>query len=185
MRWIPASVLFASIALATVPYTFPAGVPAKASQVNRNFAALDSVLEAQVERLVELREALATQADSLRRELAEMRRKNRSDSLSLVERIDRSIAADTGWMAGQIPKGAVMGLCAVADLDGFLPGSNRSWQLLDSSTVVEAEKSSIASAGSTPRPDTLAGRAPSDSSHAGLALPGSVKPALRWFVKVK
>ena len=187
MRWIPASVLIASIAFATVPYTFPTGVPAKASQVNRNFEALDSLVNAQVERLAELREQLVAQSDSLRKELAALKQVGKSDSLAAVRAVPAP-SIDTSWKSGVLPKGSVIGLIAVAEPDGFLAGSDKTWQSVESYGAIEGLPQVVAATQATPAPkiDSAVASVPADSLHAAPATaPPAAKQVLHWFVKVK
>lgn len=132
MRWIPASLLLSSLALAAVPYTLPIGVPAKASQVNRNFETLDSLIGDQIEQYTELRQTLVAQADSLRKDMNLLRMKVKSDSQEIAEKVKSQFAADTGWKALNLPKGTVIGLLVAAGPDGFLPGSDKIWQQVES-----------------------------------------------------
>jgi len=195
MRWIPASILLASLAIATVPYTFPTGVPAKASQVNRNFEALDSLLSEQIDQVVELRQSLVAQTDSLRKDLAALRRKAVTDSIA----IRSEMAADTGWRILNLPKGSVLGMVALPGPDGFLPGSDKIWQVVDSFGIVEGMPAVVPAPSVAAPPVVEAPVAVKTDSvqvatlSADTARPATVavpapapsKSVFHWFVKVK
>ncbi len=184
MRWISLSVLLASIAMAVVPYTFQSGVPAKAAQVNHNFEAMDSALTVQAERLAELRDQWMQQTDSLRRALASLGKKNRQDSLDWITRLHQELALDTIWKAALLPKGSVLGLLANPGADGFLPGSDKCWQWIDSFGVVLGAPTTVP-AGQASKIDTATKKAATDSVRILPAAPTTIKPVLRWYVKVK
>lgn len=209
MRWIPVSIFLASVAIAAVPFTFPAGVPAKASQVNRNFEALDSMLESQVERLAELREQVSAKTDSIQAQLAALRAASVSASAAPVPAAVP--AAPVAAPAISLPVGSVIGLLVAPGPDGFLPGSDNSWQVAESYGAIEglpALPASVAPVAvpvpATPTDSlaTTATPAPADSAASVVApvaadttkpvvvaeaAPASApaKPTLRWYVKVK
>lgn len=199
MRWIPAFIFLASVALATVPYTFPAGVPAKASQVNRNFEAIDSMLESQTERLAALREQISAKTDSLQAQLAALR------SASAAVPAAVAPAAPVAAPAISLPVGSVIGLLVAPGADGFLPGSDNSWQVAESYGPIEGLPALPAPVAAVPAPVPAA---PIDSASAAAAAlapapvapadsakpvvvaqaapaPAPAKPVLRWYVKVK
>jgi len=191
MRWIPAFLLLASMAaVATVPYSFPAGVPAKASQVNRNFEALDSLVASQIEQLSDLRDRLTTRVDAMRRDL---------DSLQAhafaapVVALAAPSVPDTSWKAATLPVGAVLGLTTAPGTDGFLPGSRQTWQsveafggidglpVMTAAAVAESATSKVDSA--TAPADSLKPAVQSVSAAPASGAAG--KPVFRWYVKVK
>lgn len=177
MRWIPATVVLASAVLATVPYTFPAGVPAKASQVNRNFEALDSALASQNERLNWLRHQFAAQADSLKAELAALRQ----------AKAEAPVAEAPKGL--ELPLGTVIGLLTVPGPDGFLPGSDNSWQSVESYGAIDG----LPTVASAQPPVVVApatvdtSKVPADTTAPAVAVAAAApsKPQLRWYVKVK
>lgn len=126
MRWIPASLLLASMAaVATVPFSFPAGVPAKATQVNRNFEVLDSLVTSQIEQLSDLRDVLVSRVDALRKDLDSLQARPAQATLA------GAAAPDTSWKSSVLPIGAVLGLTTAPGPDGFLPGSLQTWQSVE------------------------------------------------------
>lgn len=201
MRWIPASILICSIAaLATVPYSFPAGVPAKASQVNRNFEAIDSLVTAQIEMLAQLRENLVAKTDSLRKDVDALR----ANPVAAAPTVAAVQTPDTSWKALALPVGSVLGLTTAPGADGYLPGSNKTWQLAESFGGINGLPSlsplpvpaAVATApADSQSPAVVAGN--SDSSVVAATVKPAVavvaataettitKPTFRWYVKVK
>lgn len=208
MRWIPVSIFLASVAFAAVPFTFPAGVPAKASQVNRNFEALDSMLASQAERLAELREQVSAKADSIQAQLAALRAASASAPAAPVPAAVP--AAPVAAPAISLPVGSVIGLLVAPGPDGFLPGSDNSWQVAESYGAIEGLPvlpAPVAPVAAAPVPvapidshATATTPAPADSAAAAVAPAAAdttkpvvvaeaasapAKPTLRWYVKVK
>lgn len=191
MRWIPASVFLASVALATVPYTFPAGVPAKASQVNRNFEALDSMLASQTERLAALREQISAKTDSLQAQLAALRSASVAAPAAAAPAVPA--APVDSWKALALPVGSVIGLLVAPGADGFLPGSDNSWQVAESYGAIDglpALPAPVAAAPvvAAPADSAKAAVAPAPADTAKpvvVASAAPAKPTLRWYVKVK
>lgn len=193
MRWIPYFVFLASVTLAAVPYTFPAGVPAKASQVNRNFEAIDSMLESQTERLAALREQISAKTDSLQAQLAALR-----SAATAPASAPAAPAAPVAAPAISLPVGSVIGLLVAPGPDGFLPGSDNSWQVAESYGPIDGLPLPIVSAPVPPAPvaapDTTGtvapAAAPADTAKPAVVAqaapaPAPAKPVLRWYVKVK
>lgn len=185
MRWIPALLLASATLLAAVPYTFQAGVPAKASQVNRNFESVDSAVAAQFDQIAALRQVLLEKTEVLRQELASLQAK----AAALATAGDSAKAApspakDTATRAPELPKGAVIGLLAEPAPDGFLPGSQQTWQSLETYGPVDGLPLAALSAPVAPTvPDTAGvARPASDTTKASAS---AAKPKLRWYVKVK
>lgn len=202
MRWFPASFLLASMAaVAAVPYSFPAGVPAKATQVNRNFEVLDSLVTSQIEQLSNLRDQLVSRVEGLRKDLDSLQARPVQAPAAVVA------APDTSWKSSVLPIGAVLGLTTAPGADGFLPGSLQTWQSVEAFggigglpavSVVEAMTDTLA-----PKMDSVAKPAdslpsaatiPADTTQpvapvAGPAMAAPVvaaaKPVFRWYVKVK
>ncbi len=191
MRWIPASIFLASVALATVPYTFPAGVPAKASQVNRNFEALDSMLASQTERLAALREQISAKTDSLQAQLAALRSASVAAPAAAAPAVPA--APVDSWKALALPVGSVIGLLVAPGADGFLPGSDNSWQVAESYGAIDglpALPAPVAAAPvvAAPADSAKAAVAPAPADTAKpvvVASAAPAKPTLRWYVKVK
>ncbi|HNY30312.1 MAG TPA: hypothetical protein PKO15_05440 [Fibrobacteria bacterium] len=103
---------------AAVPVTFQAGSLAKATEVNANFAYLDSVIRAQ-----------AGQIASLSGALKDLQTKASADSLSLSRRIATDSSALAELVLRSLPVGSVMGSMVTPSADGSLPGSNGAWIL--------------------------------------------------------
>jgi hypothetical protein len=196
MRWIPASLLLASMAaVATVPYSFPAGVPAKASQVNRNFEALDSLLTAQIEQVSDLRDRLTTRVDAMRRDLDSLQAHLAPAAASPVVAPVATTAPDTSWKAAVLPVGSVLGLTTAPGPDGFLPGSGKTWQSVEAFGGISGLPTGPV-VSSSPAPDAApiadsaapkidSATAPVAPAAATPAPAVAAKPEFRWYVKVK
>lgn len=201
MRWFPASFLLASMAaVAAVPYSFQAGVPAKATQVNRNFEVLDSLVTSQIEQLSDLRDQLVSRVEGLRKDLDSLQARPVQAPAAVAA------APDTSWKSSVLPIGAVLGLTTAPGADGFLPGSLQTWQSVEAFggisglpavSVGEAMTTSLApKMDSVAKPaDSLpsAATAPADTvvpavaSVPAISAPrvAAAMPVFRWYVKVK
>ncbi len=189
MRWIPALLLASATLLAAVPYSFRPGVPAKASQVNRNFEAIDSAVAAQFDQIAALRQVLLEKTEVLRQELAVLRAKAATlaiggDSAKVVPA--SAPAKDSAARVLELPKGAVIGLLAAPGSDGFLPGSELTWQSLETYGPVDGMPLTVLSAPVPPTvPDTTGVARPAPDTANVSAPAAAAKPKLYWYVKVK
>jgi hypothetical protein len=189
MRWIPASLLLASMAaVATVPYSFSAGVPAKASQVNRNFEALDSLVASQIEQLNDLRDRLTTRVDGMRRDLDSLQAHSVPAVVAAPVAVPVAASApDTSWKAAVLPVGSVLGLTTAPGADGFLPGSNQTWQSVEAFGGIAGLPVVVAPAAAPV--DTAAPKSDSAAAPAVASKPApaqaAAKAVFHWFVKVK
>jgi hypothetical protein len=94
--------------------------------------------------------------------------------------------------------GSVIGLLVAPGPDGFLPGSDNSWQVAESYGAIEGLPALPAPVAPTPVAvvaapvDSVAAVAPAPADSAkpvvvaqAAPAPAPAKPVLRWYVKVK